>query len=362
MRLCPSPPRLKIKDCFQLFDRFMLMPGRMRDINSLIRSYFPCWCSLLSLVFISGCSRHGPDLGKAASPEEQVILDYRNGWFHAANGSETIERIAWIYKRDPVLVAKLNRHGEKNRPVRDRQIYIPPSNKMDQLFTVLKRIRENPECVPTKPWNPGIMLAGGEASGKRPNKAPRKRLKVRVSDRILIDQEPGAIFVAGAGSIPPPRKASRPGLGGIHKSKKSSSRKTPGKRGPGVSGYVVPRDTFDWPASGQVVTQFQDGWRNACHGIEIAADEGSAVNAARSGRVLMAEEFLSYGKLIVIDHGDGYASAYGYNKELLVRPGQHVRKGARIARVGRQKSWSDSMLFFQIRRNASPVDPMVYLN
>ena len=104
------------------------------------------------------------------------------------------------------------------------------------------------------------------------------------------------------------------------------------------------------------------GWRNACHGIEIAADEGSAVNAARSGKVLMAEEFLSYGKLIVIDHGDGYASAYGYNKELLVRPGQHVRKGTRIARVGRQKSWSDSMLFFQIRRNASPVDPMIYLN
>jgi septal ring factor EnvC (AmiA/AmiB activator) len=75
----------------------------------------------------------------------------------------------------------------------------------------------------------------------------------------------------------------------------------------------------------------------------------------------MAQSFMSYGNLIVIDHGDGYATAYGFNQQLFVRVGQTVRAGQRIASVGRPSQGSKSKLFFQVRRNALPIDPMQVL-
>lgn len=118
---------------------------------------------------------------------------------------------------------------------------------------------------------------------------------------------------------------------------------------------------FEWPLQGSVIARFKEGWRKACHGIEIQASEGTPIKASRAGKVLLAEEFLSYGKLIVIDHGDGFATAYGYNRELKVRNGDRVQAGQVIGTVGRPKSGASSRLFFQVRRNAKPVDPLDFL-
>jgi murein DD-endopeptidase MepM/ murein hydrolase activator NlpD len=335
----------------------------MKNPSFHIHPYIPGRVCLLLWILVSACSRHGAntsgtaDDGERPHDREQVILDYRNGWFHTASGDETIERIAREYQRDPDLVAKLNRLGPKNRPERNRQIYIPPSNSMKQLVPVLDRIRRDPACVPNKAWDPALA-SSGDGISRHKLKRTTEGLKTRISDEAVIE-ETGPVLMAMAD--PEVKKTSLSKLKKVRKSKKSLGGLTSDHR-KSKAPRPRPKDEFDWPASGKVVTPFKDGWRQSCHGIEIAALEGTPVSASRSGKVLMAEEFLSYGKLIVIDHGDGYASAYGYNKELLVRPGQHVRKGARIASVGRQKSWSDSMLFFQIRRNASPVDPLNYLN
>ena len=117
-----------------------------------------------------------------------------------------------------------------------------------------------------------------------------------------------------------------------------------------------------WPIQGTLITKFNSGWRQACHGIEIAAMVGTPVQASRAGRVLMAQDFLSYGKLIVIDHGDGFATAYGYNSELRVRAGDRVAAGQIISTVGTAPHYGpQGKLFFQVRRNGQPVDPLNYL-
>ena len=77
--------------------------------------------------------------------------------------------------------------------------------------------------------------------------------------------------------------------------------------------------------------------------------------------MLVAQEFVSYGKLIVIDHQDGFASAYGYNRDVMVKNGQVVKQGQQIATVGKLTQGQPAMLFFQIRRDAQPVDPLPYL-
>jgi murein DD-endopeptidase MepM/ murein hydrolase activator NlpD len=118
---------------------------------------------------------------------------------------------------------------------------------------------------------------------------------------------------------------------------------------------------FAWPVKGQIVTPYKGGWHNACHGIEIAAAEGTPVHAARDGMVLMAQAYPGYGNLVLIDHGDGFATAYGYNRQMLVHEGERVERGQTIASVGRPTQGSSSKLLFQVRRNALPVDPMQFL-
>jgi septal ring factor EnvC (AmiA/AmiB activator) len=123
---------------------------------------------------------------------------------------------------------------------------------------------------------------------------------------------------------------------------------------PSPGGYI-------WPVKGQVVATFQSGWHQACHGLEIAAPEGTPVCAARAGTVLLAQAFPGYGNLILVDHGDGYATAYGYNRQMVVRAGQRVERGQVIGSVGRASQGAESRLHFQVRRNALPIDPMQFL-
>lgn len=97
-------------------------------------------------------------------------------------------------------------------------------------------------------------------------------------------------------------------------------------------------------------------------GVDIAARYGSLVYAARSGRVKFAGWLGGYGKLVVIDHRDGYETRYAHNSSILVRKGQWVRQGQPIARVGKSGVTTGTHLHFEIRRNGKPVNPLRYLS
>lgn len=120
---------------------------------------------------------------------------------------------------------------------------------------------------------------------------------------------------------------------------------------------------FIWPVKGRVVSSFgakAKGLRN--DGINIAAQKGAPVKAAEKGVVAYAgNELRGFGNLLLIKHAGGWVTAYAHNDTLLVKRGQSVGKGQRIATVGSTGSVKIPQLHFEMRRGRTPRDPRKYL-
>jgi lipoprotein NlpD len=116
--------------------------------------------------------------------------------------------------------------------------------------------------------------------------------------------------------------------------------------------------TWAWPAAGTVVETF-DETRNK--GIDITGKDGDPILAASDGQVVYRGNGLrGYGNLVIIKHTDEFISAYAHNRAILVEQGQSVKRGQRIAEMG--KSDADTpKLHFEVRRQGKPVDPLKLL-
>lgn len=115
--------------------------------------------------------------------------------------------------------------------------------------------------------------------------------------------------------------------------------------------------SWAWPADGKVVATF-DG---AKKGVDIAGKVGQPVLAAAGGKVMYAGSGIrGYGNLVIVKHTNNLLSAYAHNKTILVKEGQVVTKGQKIAEMG--NSDTDSVkLHFEVRLQGKPVDPSKYL-
>lgn len=115
-----------------------------------------------------------------------------------------------------------------------------------------------------------------------------------------------------------------------------------------------------WPTNGRVVSTYSNSTPGR-KGIDIAGSGGQAINAAASGKVVYSGSGLPrYGNLLIIKHNDVYLSAYAHNDQLLVKEGEVVKSGQKIATMGRTGTQRDQ-LHFEIRRNGKPIDPMRFL-
>ncbi|HDR9330360.1 TPA: peptidoglycan DD-metalloendopeptidase family protein, partial [Burkholderia multivorans] len=120
------------------------------------------------------------------------------------------------------------------------------------------------------------------------------------------------------------------------------------------SGPIV----FAWPVRGPVLNGFDDTKNK---GVNIGGTAGEAVKAAADGRVVYAGNGLrGYGNLIIIKHDATYLTAYAHNRALMVKEGDAVTKGQKIAEMGNSDA-DRVMLHFEVRRQGKPVDPMKYL-
>ena len=118
-----------------------------------------------------------------------------------------------------------------------------------------------------------------------------------------------------------------------------------------------------WPTDGAIDRAFAqpvNGKPN--RGIDLAAYKGMTVRAAAPGKVIFAgHEPERFGLLLVIDHGNGWASAYAYLGDVTVKEGQMVRAGERIARVGASGEVRRPTLHFELRHDNVALDPTPYL-
>lgn len=114
-----------------------------------------------------------------------------------------------------------------------------------------------------------------------------------------------------------------------------------------------------WPTQGRVIAGFDEAKNSK--GLDIAGKAGQAIFAAAPGKVVYSGAGLrGYGKLVIIKHNAIYLSAYAHNQRVLVKEGQTVARGQKIAEMG--DSDADQVaLHFEIRQMGKPVDPMKYL-
>jgi len=114
-----------------------------------------------------------------------------------------------------------------------------------------------------------------------------------------------------------------------------------------------------WPAKGKVVVGFSETAN--LKGIDIAGAAGEPVIASAAGKVVYVGSGLrGYGKLVIVKHNKTWLSAYAHNREILVKEGQQVVRGQKIAEMGNTDA-DQVKLHFEIRRLGKPVDPARYL-
>lgn len=121
-----------------------------------------------------------------------------------------------------------------------------------------------------------------------------------------------------------------------------------------------------WPVRGQIIRDFGEEYRGnntsvISNGIDIAVAENTNVAVVDDGEVVFAERYGGQGKLIIIDHKNGFFSVYAYNNELLVSRGANVKKGQTIAKSGKTGSASQPSLHFELRKDGRAVNPLSYL-
>lgn len=129
---------------------------------------------------------------------------------------------------------------------------------------------------------------------------------------------------------------------------------------PAIAAAVVGPDDVPWiwPSAGKLVAPFSESGNK---GLDLAGKAGDPVIAAGEGKVVYAGSGLrGYGELVIIKHNATFLSAYAHNRKILVKEGQQVARGQKIAEMGNTDA--DSVkLHFEIRKQGKPVDPALYL-
>ena len=233
---------------------------------------------------------------------------------HVVERGETLYAIAWRYGIDYRQLARWNRILEP--------------------FTIFP----GEVLLVRDPGDVGTDTATGQAARRSP--APAASRKAAKPDEHSAVARARAPSNRAKAAPPAPRVAPR-------------ARPAPS---PGGTAKVL---HWRWPARGKVVGKFG---RSGRKGIDIAGQPGAAVGAAAAGKVVYSGSgLIGYGRLIILKHDARYLSAYAHNQEILVREGDVVAVGQKIATMGR--SGADRIkLHFEIRRDGKPVNPLRFLS
>lgn len=184
--------------------------------------------------------------------------------------------------------------------------------------------------------------------------------QIEVDQLLRVAPPAGGVTTAapaagGAAATPP--LSSGPAVPPIYGSGSNSS-SAPAAASTEAAVPAASNVSFAWPVRGALLNTFDDSKNK---GINIGGTAGEAVKAAAEGRVVYAGNGLrGYGNLIIIKHDATYLTAYAHNRALMVKEGDAVTKGQKIAEMGNSDS-DRVMLHFEVRRQGKPVDPLKYL-
>jgi septal ring factor EnvC (AmiA/AmiB activator) len=120
---------------------------------------------------------------------------------------------------------------------------------------------------------------------------------------------------------------------------------------------------LDWPLEGPLLARYGSQRADDLQwtGLLIGAEAGTEVTAPAAGRVVFSDWLRGMGLLLIIDHGNGFMSLYGRNQALYFEVGEAVRAGDVIATVGRSGGRHETALYFELRADGEPIDPVAWL-
>lgn len=224
---------------------------------------------------------------------------------------------------------------------------------------------------------PATAGAAAESAPVGPAIATPMKIEPAVTAKSLseppLKTEPKAIkepYSAQAMLVPPPKSAelvakaepakapepTKPETAKAEPAKSETPMEKPAQAAAGDDDAV----DWGWPAQGKVLNGFNES--GGAKGMDIAGAQGQPVLAAAAGKVVYSGAGLrGYGKLVIVKHNKTYLSAYAHNSQILVKEGQEVAKGQKIAEMGNTDA-DQVKLHFEIRKLGKPVDPSKYLS
>ena len=128
--------------------------------------------------------------------------------------------------------------------------------------------------------------------------------------------------------------------------------------------FTEHKGRLTWPVAGNLLHDFGQprvGGKLKWNGVVLEAPRGREVRAVYHGRVVFADWLAGLGLLVIVDHGDGYLSLYGYNESILKNAGDWVAPGDAIATVGDSGGQQQASLYFEIRNGKTPVNPRLWV-
>ena len=304
-------------------------------------------CFLLTTILFAatlpGCSSSG----KKWNPEDYTV-----------KSGDTVFSIAWRYELDPEEFAAWN------------------NIKQSKLIKPGQRLHTR------KPYNfdsKSYQATSNDSYSSSPSSSLEKWVKVQKGDSLYAISQRHGVSVARLIQLNQLKKpyTLQPGQTIFLKPLSTASKTNTGKSAaskptPKARSQTTTRNkqaqniswpkTVRWqrPAKGKVIKKFNRR-RNDAKGIDIAGKLGDPIVAAADGKVVYSGDgLISYGNLIIIKHNKTYLSAYAYNHKLLVKEGEAVKAGHKIAEMGRKDKLSPRT-HFEIRKNGKPVDPLKYL-
>lgn len=285
------------------------------------------------MLVLTGCTSTSP--APVEHGREGTTVAPRSSDTYVVKSGDTLYSIAREHNMDPRELIALNRIETPNQISVGLLLKLKPSDSTSDSVTTSP---VNTETVLVKPigteaaGTPVVQSADTEALKRTP-----KAGKLPYSEQTLA-QAQGAPSPAETASAEKP--ASQP-----------TEQPAAQPSGPDEIAWI-------WPAQGQTVGTYDEKGNK---GVDIAGKEGDSVIAAAPGRVVYSGTGLrGYGKLVIIKHNNTYLSAYAHNKNILVKEGQQVSKGQKIAEMGNTDA-DRVKLHFEVRRLGKPVDPLKYL-
>lgn len=260
-----------------------------------------------------------------------------NGYRHTIASGESLYTIARKYDVTTQSIVQANGLSSPDRIVVGQQIVIPGRTDL---------IRTPQAPASTLPATPTTQVASAT-----PMAAPTPAAKPL--------QAAGANVLQTA-ATPTPAPAATPAATPVAAAPTQvASTAAPAATPAAVAQPAVTSDKFAWPVAGRVITDFA---ASRGTGINIDVPEGSSVKAAETGTVIYVGSGVEgYGNLILIRHPNGYVSAYAHLADMSVAKGASVSRGQAIGTVGKTGSVSKPQLHFELRKGATPVDPVPLL-